>query len=438
MRPISIILALSLAVTAAACDRWKSKPQTPSPAPKIALDVRSRARTAPFVHVIIRLNIGAAASATDAGVRARAIESASGSIMRKVPAEQMVVSHLYRIVPIMSAQVSDEGLDILERLVEVEEVVVDRDDRAFLDNSVNIIAANKVWPASTGTSYVVAVIDSGIHSSHPFLAGKIAFEACFSVERRCPNNSTEQRGAGAAQSLRKHGTHVAGIAAGANGLAGQLKGVAHGARIIAINIFSGEIAYESDQIAALEYVEELKMANVRVVAANMSLGGQVPYKHACDATETSRKVIIDRLHALGVATVIAAGNNGWNNAVAAPGCISSAVTVSSISDQGAIKHNRSIVTDLAAPGIDIWSAKAHAGNYSNVPADYMKMDGTSMAAPHIAGAITLLARAEPSASIDQILRALVDTARETKDIQTGRKYKIIVLDRALAKLREFV
>src|SRR4029078_10523763 len=100
-----------------------------------------------------------------------------------------------------------------------------------------------------GTGTVVAILDTGVDASHPFLAGKVIDEACFSStiaglsQSVCPNGTGQQCGTGAAApcSLDSclHGTHVAGIATGNGASAGQpFSGVAKGARIVAVQVFS--------------------------------------------------------------------------------------------------------------------------------------------------------------------------------------------------------
>src|SRR5690606_18437039 len=179
---------------------------------------------------------------------------------------------------------------------------------------------------------------------------RVVAQACFSaveenVESLCPNGQTSQIGENAADAttgkcllngvnMCDHGTHVAGIAAGAGG-------VAPGAGIIAIQVFSrindeelcGEpacvLAYESSLRLALEHVASLSLP---VAAVNLSLGG-MPYESSCDDTEEGRafKPIFDDLLARGIATVVAAGNESFEG-VTFPACISSAVSVGANDD----------------------------------------------------------------------------------------------------------
>ena len=141
----------------------------------------------------------------------------------------------------------------------------------------------------------------------------------------------------------EHGTHVAGIAAGFAG-PGGVNGVAPGANLVAMQVFTrfdnitmcgGDpvcvLTYNSDQVRGLERALVLAgpgNAN-RIASANMSLGGGGPFSAPCDAAEAARKTAIDNLLSVGIATVIASGNNGFTNGVSAPACISSAIAVGS-------------------------------------------------------------------------------------------------------------
>ena len=106
-----------------------------------------------------------------------------------------------------------------------------------LADSVPLIGGDQAWAAGyDGTGQTVAVLDTGVDSTHPFLAGKVTDEACSSSTVTgtsvtfCPNGLEEQFGPGSARPCPidgcLHGTHVAGIAAGNDGATSQPPGVA--------------------------------------------------------------------------------------------------------------------------------------------------------------------------------------------------------------------
>ncbi|MED7930009.1 S8 family serine peptidase [Nonomuraea sp. LP-02] len=313
-----------------------------------------------------------------------------------------------------------------------------------LDLSTDLIGSNRANAAGwTGRGTAVAVLDTGIDRGHPFFAGRIVDEACFSSSDAgngtvslCPNNRPSQTGAGAADANTArclvgdanacfHGSHVAGIAAGRMVPGAPSNGVAPEAGILAVQVFSRLenplscaslrvrapclLSYTSDQKLALEYVARVARAH-RVAAVNLSLGGGEPYTRACDAdpAASALKPEFDALARLGVAAVVAAGNEGFTAGVTAPACVSTAVTVgaSDAGDAPASFTNRGPLLDLFAPGVAIRSA---------VPGGtYAEMTGTSMAAPHVAGVFALMRQAYPRLSVAQTLRRLQATGRRLR------------------------
>ncbi|MEU6879918.1 S8 family serine peptidase [Streptomyces sp. NPDC046712] len=333
-------------------------------------------------------------------------------------------------LPVTTMNVDKAGLEKLAAQPGVVSVTEDVAVPPTLDSTIPVVGADRTAAAGqTGTGNVVAILDTGVAVKHPFLGNRVIAEACFStnipasgVTSLCPNGTEQQEGAGAADAesgpcaasgLCDHGTHVSGIAAGkGQGLTGAPKaGVAPGAKIIAIQVFSkfsteascgvGKapcvLSYSSDQLAALEKVLQLRQSGTSVVAANMSLGGG-QHTTACDTD--SRKLAIDNLRAAGVATVISAGNSAYTDAVGAPGCISSAITVGSTTDDDQLSSftNRGPLLDVFAPGSNV---------VSSVPGNgYAAYNGTSMAAPHVTGAFAVLKQAYPRASVSELEKVL--------------------------------
>ena len=169
------------------------------------------------------------------------------------------------------------------------------------------------------------------------------------------------------------------------------------------------LTYSSDQIAGLERVFALRTVH-NVVAVNMSLGGG-PTSSFCD--NDSRKPIIDNLRSARIATVVAAGNDSQKAAISKPACISSAVSVGSTtkSDTVAGSSNVASFVSLFAPGNSINSSVLNGG--------FAFLSGTSMAAPHVAGAWAILRQAAPGATVPEILSALQDTGRLVTDTRAG-------------------
>ncbi|TYB63321.1 S8 family serine peptidase [Nonomuraea sp. PA05] len=291
--------------------------------------------------------------------------------------------------------------------------------------SLSLIGADKVHAnGQAGAGQAVAVLDTGIDVDHPWFAGRIVAQACFSatedsgVVSLCPNGQNQQTDGNAADAMTAnclldgvnlcdHGSHVAGIAAGTGG-------VAPGASIVAVQVFSrlndedscGEpaclVAYESSLRQALDYVASL---NQPVAAVNMSLGGML-YDASCDATEEGAifKEKFDALLTKNIATVVAAGNEYYEG-TAHPACVSTAVAVGANDNSDVIADwsNRGPLLDLFAPGVDIESSVP-----DNTTVAY---SGTSMATPHVAGALALMKAASPDKPMTELIETLKSTGR---------------------------
>jgi len=248
-----------------------------------------------------------------------------------------------------------------------------------LDVSIPKVGANKAHSLNfKGKDVYVAVIDSGIENSHEFFQNRIALEACFS--ERCPNGESSMIGSGAAKPVHWHGTHVAGIIAGANS---RYLGVAPEAKIIAINVFDTTGgAYDEDIIKALEWIKTL-VPQYNIASVNMSLGTSSIFRNTCDNFIPEMTQAIKDLKDANVATVVAAGNS-YSVGMSAPACISHSVSVaatSSWTDKVTSFSNISEYTTFAAPGLSVTSSKANN--------TYGASSGTSMSAPHIAGAFAV-------------------------------------------------
>ena len=412
------------------------------------------------VRVLVELALPSGRVAESAlAVQARAayrqeITDTGSRVLSRLAQHQYRVLRRYLTSPLMALSVGPSALKELEAAnVLVKRVMADRIHKPVLWDSVPLIGADLAWALGfDGSGRTVAVIDSGVDSAHPFLAGKVVEEACYSTTQGsqsttlCPNGADEQLGPGAGIycSLELegcwHGTHVAGIAAGdGRPFDLPLSGVGRGASIMAVQVFSrinsfldcGGAppclgAFTSDILAALERVYELRTTH-DFASVNMSLGGGL-FSAACD--DEPYKPFIDNLRATGIATVIASGNDGSTNQLSAPACVSSAVSVGATTkdDRVADYSNVAPFLSLFAPGDEI---------ISSYPGEsFAVASGTSMAAPHVAGAWAILKQAAPTASVDEILAALTSTGVPITDPRagTGTTRPRIQVDLALSVL----
>jgi hypothetical protein len=230
-----------------------------------------------------------------------------------------------------------------------------------------------------------------------------------------------------------HGTHVAGIAAGRSTGSISITGVAPDANIMAVQVFSRfddapggpdtcavvanapspcVLSYDSDQIRGLQRVFE-RANDLDISAANMSLGGG-RFPGTCDTENAALKAIIDQLLTQDAATVIAAGNDGFTDAIGSPGCVSTAVTVGSTTDADSVSgfSNLSDAVDVLAPGSSIESSVPGTG--------FAVFNGTSMATPQVAGAFAALAScARAGTTVAEIEAALVASGTSVSDSRPG-------------------
>ena len=332
----------------------------------------------------------------------------------------------FRFIPYMSLYV--DPAQLVRLLADPQVVSVQEDVPGFpaLGDSLPLIHAPELFKKRiNGTGQTVAVLDTGVDKTHPMLRGKVVSEACYSTNHVpsmkssvCPGGVTDSTLPGSAVNCAvkdcDHGTHVASIAAGNSRI---LDGVARDSEIIAVQVFSRSDLPETcgskpppcivftfvDLIKGLERVYELR-TDFTIAAVNMSLGGAL-FPADCDAASPGTTTIIGNLRAAGIAPVIASGNNKSAGSITIPACISMAIAVGNTSktDVLAVSSNHSPLVKLLAPGTAIKAA---------VPGGaYGVKSGTSMAAPHVAGAFALLRDAKPAATVDAILEALTCTGK---------------------------
>jgi len=422
---------------------WITLPSADSASSVVLPEVRERVLREGRVRVIAELRLPGGAhvpeghlTAAGQSVQRRDIASVRLQILSRLAGRNHRLVQQYSTVPLVALEIGPDALTELEASsLWVRRVVLDTLNAPTLPQSIPLIGADQAWSQGfDGTGVVVAIVDTGVESTHPFLSGKVVEEACYSSNfsghsiTMCPNGSTQQTGAGAGATCPLsgcwHGTHVAGIAAGNGAGAGvAFSGVAKGAQIMAVMVFSKftnatdcggsppcALAWTSDIIAGLERVYAVRGSR-NLSSANLSLGGSTAYTTPCDGDPT--KPIIDNLRSAGIASAIAAGNNGFTNALSAPGCISSAISVGATSKSDVIASfsNTASYMSLFAPGVSIYSSVT-GGVFGYA-------SGTSMATPHVAGAWAVLKQAAPSASVDQILSALQTTGLPVSETNGG-------------------
>jgi subtilisin family serine protease len=306
--------------------------------------------------------------------------------------------------------------------------------RPLLDRSPHLIHADELWgaPAFTtaGNGIKIGVIDDGVDQTHPFFdargyamppgfpKGNAAFTTAKVIAARAfAPATTSWRYAGLPFDPQEseHATHVAGIAAGNPGVAAvgrTLTGVAPRAyignyKVLTVPTETFGLNGNSPEIAA--GIEAAVADGMDVI--NLSLGEP--------EIEPSRDLVVAAIDAAadaGVVASIAAGNDFQDfgrGSVSSPGSASKAITaaaatksdtIASFSSSGPTPISLQMKPDVTAPGADIVSSvPRRAGSWAS-------FSGTSMAAPHVAGAVALLLQRHPTWTPADLKSALVTTA----------------------------
>ena len=288
------------------------------------------------------------------------------------------------------------------------------------------------WNKATGSGVTVAVLDTG-YRPHADLAGNIVggYDFISSSSTAGDGNGRDsdatdpgdftgwfQCGIFPADSSW-HGTHVAGTVAAVTNNNQGIAGVAYGAKVVPVRVLGkcgGTLADIADGIvwASGGSVSGVPANANPAQVINMSLGGGA----ACDA---SMQAAVNAARSNGAVVIAAAGNSSADASGFTPAGCNGVVTVAATNRSGgaASYTNFGSVVDVAAPGGQQSSAGDSNGVLSTLNAgstnpgadNYEYYQGTSMAAPHVAGVAALMFEADPTLTPDQVEAILENTAR---------------------------
>ncbi|MCM1977240.1 MULTISPECIES: S8 family serine peptidase [Streptomyces] len=289
------------------------------------------------------------------------------------------------------------------------------------------------WDTTTGTGVTVAVIDTG-YVAHSDLAANIVGGYDFISDATVANDgggrdsnpadpgdwtaANECASGDPAYDSSWHGTHVAGTIAAATGNGKGVAGIAYGAKISPLRVLGKCGGYDSDIIDAITWASGGTVsgvpANTNVAKViNMSLGGG----GACTtATQNAINAAVGR----GTTVVVAAGNSNANAANYSPASCNNVISVAATDRQGNRSYysNYGSVVDIAAPGGETNSVTTNgilstlnSGTKGPGSESYEYYQGTSMAAPHIAGLAALMKSANTALTPAQIESAIKTNSR---------------------------
>ena len=328
-----------------------------------------------------------------------AVKNAGGSIEKKyqyafdgyvVKMPDLLASLLGRIPNVLTVEKDApmNGINIQQNQSPTPAWGIDRIDQRSTIPSSDALYKSAYGYRSAGSGTVIYVGDTGVYP-HEDLAGRISSVGYDGFAD----------GIGISD-CNGHGTHVATTAAGTK------YGVAKNATIVPVRLLNcaGSGSY-SGVIAALDWILSPSNTNLKSNAVlNLSIGG---------GKSSSVNDAISRLTNAGISVVVAAGNSNADACNFSPSSAPSAITVGSttVSDSKSTFSNWGSCVDIYAPGSNI------TGGWYTSSTDVNTISGTSMASPHVAGAVAVYRGLNPSATVEQIA-AHIDS-QATPSVITG-------------------
>jgi len=353
------------------------------------------------------LDRSAAARQASQSIVARAVEDLGGKVIYR-----------YDTINAMAVAISPEGRAALASHPDVAAILKDQLMRGSMNISAQAIGADTWWGLGyDGGVWDVAVIDSGIDDTHPALSPQNF------IENRCLAGAGNPGWDPTADDVNGHGTHIAGTVASTDS---TYQGIAYGLDYLLNGKagFDGNGSdggpcsmYWSDGMACTDWALTLTTGEADVI--NLSYGSIASsddggYERFWDA-------VVDQMYAI---VTISAGNDGPGTTIHSPSVAYNVISIANMDDMNTTDRSDDSIynnssrgptpggrkkPDLAAPGSNIISTD---NSWEGSNPDFIAYWGTSMAAPHVAGAATLIM--DRGVSNPMAIKALLINTAEDK------------------------
>lgn len=388
-----------------------------------SLPAPGRVDGASMLEVVVQ----GAGSALDAG---RAVSSSGGTVDRVLP-----------IVDGVSARVPAGRLEELRADPRVRSVTADdpiafegAPDSGIAHRIQKVVRSDDLWTRGIdGAGATVALLDTGVHATHPDLAGRVVHCEDLSHEAGTEAHCADTFG---------HGTFMAGLIAGDGSASnGKYKGAAPAAEIVSVKAAGYDGATDvSTVLAGIQWIVAHKdVYGIRVM--NLSLGTD----SSQDYRLSPLNYAVERAWASGIVVVVSAGNSGPDAAtVMKPGDDPFVITVGASDDDGSMatgddyvpvfssrgptRANGLAKPDLVSPGVHTVSLRSPGsaidqryGATAAVDGHYFKGTGTSMATATVSGVVAQILQDEPGLTPDQVKHRLISTARPIAESDPMRR-----------------
>ena len=300
---------------------------------------------------------------------------------------ELDIVYEFESVRALAVNVSERELELLKQKKGIKKIELNHKVSLFLQDSINLTGAKQFWEKDnssfTGVNQSVCIIDTGIDFEHDVFGGE--WGEVVVVGKRflgsdivdCLENNS------ACMDDHGHGTHVAGI----------VKAMSPNVSLVVVKVLdeNGD-GFSSDVKKGIDYC--LSVADdYNITVISLSLGAPcfyeglptgLCYSDFCDIQQSSYAGVIDEANNKNISVVVATGNSGLTDFISTPACVENSIRVAS-----------STKWDTLSPFSNVWShdlflAPGQMINSTDLNNEYRFRSGTSMATPHVSGALVLL------------------------------------------------